>query len=473
MTTSALLSAPSALPVAPSSRHQPSAPAGPSQGHDQFHHRHGHPQGHPQAQPGQQPAHLVETARDSSSPLSSPSDDRYDRAISWITNYAPRSIQGQNGSAACFLVALKLIHRFGLDADEALTALDSYNRSGKCSPRWSLTELQHKIEDALQAEPRRSARARSFPISSPERAAGSPSIRRVSRVSPALLQAKERLIREAQQAAPAIFETFRFSPDDWLKASPMPIPERPETHGPFFLRGLPPGECVWIAENEWCSGQPDHNLHFGTVERWLRDRPNPEDWANHAQFISPSHFHSGAYSRCLDNVLYRRFLVLEADKLSPDWQENKCLTSAIVRWALQAYSRFDLKLFAVLDSAKKSAHHWLTWPRCGPLEWAELKITLVALGIDPQIFDLCRVVRMPGYFRSWAPEQPARAGGSSPSPACCGWTRLLYLDPQVLQPFDSMRSSRSTHPDHQPAFQATLGPGRSSARCYGMLTTQA
>jgi hypothetical protein len=38
-------------------------------------------------------------------------DDDYDRAISWITNYAPRSIQGHNGSGACFLVALKLIHR--------------------------------------------------------------------------------------------------------------------------------------------------------------------------------------------------------------------------------------------------------------------------------------------------------------------------------------------------------------------------
>jgi LmbE family N-acetylglucosaminyl deacetylase len=295
----------------------------------------------------------------------------------------------------------------------------------------------------------------------------------VSRISQVPLEVQERLIREAQQAAPAIFDTFRFAPDDWLKASPTPIPERPETHGRFFLRGLPLRECVWIAENEWCSGQPDHNLHFGTVERWLRDRPNPEDWANHAQFVSPGHFHSGAYSRCLDNVLYRRFLVLEADKLSPDWQENKCLSSAIVRWAVQAYSRFGLKLFAVIDSAKKSAHHWLTWPRCSPLEWAKLKITLVALGIDPQIFDLCRVVRMPGYFRSWAPEQPARSGSSSPSPARCGWTQLLYLNPQVLLPFDNLASSRLTHPDHQPTFQATLGPDRSSAGPLDPLTSQA
>jgi hypothetical protein len=184
-------------------------------------------------------------------------------------------------------LAAKVIHRFGLDADEALAALDFYNRTGKCSPRWSLPELQHKIEDALQTEPRRSPGARSLPVSFPERASGSARIRRVSHVSPAPLQTKERLIREAQQAAPAIFETFRFSPDDWRKASPAPIPERPETHGPFFLKGLPPGECVWLAENETCSGQPDHNLHFGTVERWLHDRPDPTDWAAHAQFIAP------------------------------------------------------------------------------------------------------------------------------------------------------------------------------------------
>jgi hypothetical protein len=425
-----------------------------------------HIQGHTQVQPGHQPAH------DSSS-LPSPVDDDYDRALSWINKYAPRSIQGHNGSGACFLVALKLLHRFGLDADDARAALDYYNRTGKCSPRWSLQELQHKIDDALQTEPRPLGCALPLQTSTRAHPGRNSRIRRVIRSPQAHLQAKARLIREAQQAAPAIFETFRFSPDDWLKASPTPIPDRPETHGPFFLKALPPRECVWMAENEMCSGQPDHNLHFGTVERWLRDRPNPEDWADHAQFISPSHFHCAAYSRCLDNVLYRRFLVLEADKLSSDWQENKCLTSAIVRWALQAYSRFDLKLFAVLDSAKRSAHHWLTWPRCGPLEWTELKITLVALGIDPQIFDLCRVVRMPGYFRSWASEQPARAGGSSPLPACCGWTQLLYFNPQVLQPFDSLASSRLTHPDHQPTFQATLGPGRSSGRPLDPLTSPA
>lgn len=209
----------------------------------------------PSIHPARQPTSLAPSAL--RGPFSSLAHDNYARALDWITRYAPRSIQGRNGSAACFLVAVRLIHRFGLDEHQALAALHFYNDSGKCEPPWSTRELEHKLDDVLRTQPRRSFVAfRSVASTTEPRACPRPPHRPTNRVQPAPAETQDRLFRQWQAEAPRIFDTFRFSPADWLRISPAPIPADPHLHGLLFLRALPPEECVWIAQSVKFSGHP-------------------------------------------------------------------------------------------------------------------------------------------------------------------------------------------------------------------------
>lgn len=61
----------------------------------------------------------------------------------------PLSIQGRNGSGACFLAACNITQGFGLRGAAAWTVLSEYNRL-RCQPMWSDAELQHKLDDAAK-----------------------------------------------------------------------------------------------------------------------------------------------------------------------------------------------------------------------------------------------------------------------------------------------------------------------------------
>lgn len=59
------------------------------------------------------------------------------------------SIEGSNGSSACFRAACKLVGHFGLDPRDALYLLIAeYNP--RCNPPWSEQELEHKITGAMR-----------------------------------------------------------------------------------------------------------------------------------------------------------------------------------------------------------------------------------------------------------------------------------------------------------------------------------
>lgn len=70
-----------------------------------------------------------------------------DQARSYLATMAP-AVQGADGSSKCFRVACKLVSHFGLNRDEALRLMIAeYNP--RCSPPWSLRELEHKVDDAI------------------------------------------------------------------------------------------------------------------------------------------------------------------------------------------------------------------------------------------------------------------------------------------------------------------------------------
>lgn len=59
----------------------------------------------------------------------------------------PLSIQGENGSKACYSVACRITQGFGLRGFEAWKVMDAYNRQ-RCRPMWSDGEIAHKLDDA-------------------------------------------------------------------------------------------------------------------------------------------------------------------------------------------------------------------------------------------------------------------------------------------------------------------------------------
>ena len=69
-----------------------------------------------------------------------------ERARAWLAS-VPGAVSGQNGHSQTFTAATGLIHGFELSQSDALTLLQEWNQ--KCSPKWSESELNHKIRQAI------------------------------------------------------------------------------------------------------------------------------------------------------------------------------------------------------------------------------------------------------------------------------------------------------------------------------------
>lgn len=69
------------------------------------------------------------------------------RAVAWLEQYAPVATEGQGGDAETFKVAAHL-KDLGCSADQALDLMISWN--DRCSPPWSLEDLESKIHNAFK-----------------------------------------------------------------------------------------------------------------------------------------------------------------------------------------------------------------------------------------------------------------------------------------------------------------------------------
>ena len=102
----------------------------------------------------------------------------------------------------------------------------------------------------------------------------------------------------------------------------------------------------------------------------------------------PSTFKPGICSRKLENILHKRFLVVESDTLDRD------VVGAIFRW-LRDENHLNLRV--IVDTGGKSLHAWFDYP----LElWPDLKLVLPALGCDRSMFIPCLPCRMLGVGRN-------------------------------------------------------------------------
>jgi bifunctional DNA primase/polymerase-like protein len=76
-------------------------------------------------------------------------DIRMRRATCYVAKMPP-AIQGQNGSRACLRVAVALVRGFCLTREQAYEIL-SEDFNPRCTPLWSVVELWHKIDSAMNA----------------------------------------------------------------------------------------------------------------------------------------------------------------------------------------------------------------------------------------------------------------------------------------------------------------------------------
>jgi len=190
---------------------------------------------------------------------------------------------------------------------------------------------------------------------------------------------RERKIAElAARKRDALLQKYAITPAELWAQSPckMPADEIPDSE----LWRLPislfaPDDVVWCG-GYLDSGEPEHQDRFRTAHEWLSgtDHPGPR--------ICPSTFKAGSYSRSADNVLVRRFIVIESDVLS--WRDQCALINLV---------RQTCRLRMVLGTGGKSLHAWFDMPP--PETLGQLEIILPALGVDEASFRPAQPYRMP------------------------------------------------------------------------------
>lgn len=210
--------------------------------------------------------------------------------------------------------------------------------------------------------------------------ASEPSARELKRLNEAR-QRCERIRTRAAKSQPVVLKRWTWPYDEIVASSPTPTPKPRIDQTRLLLGAFDPGDVVWIGERS-DSGQPDCGICFKPVEEWLRHGEF------NSQLVCPVVFKPGSYSRSNENVLARRFLVVESDTLSKDE------VGAVFRWLREVVG---LDLVAVIDTAGKSLHAWFVWPGDDQLD--DMKLVLPALGCDPKLFTASQPVRLAGGLR--------------------------------------------------------------------------
>ena len=193
---------------------------------------------------------------------------------------------------------------------------------------------------------------------------------------------QERLHQRAAKSLPQILTNHQWTYDQINAGSPVQLTGDAKDHWRLLVQKFKPDDVVWIG-NTYDSGKPEHAKHFKKAADWLKE-PSVT-----APLICPATFKNNSTARSNDNVLVRRFLVVESDTLANDQ------VGAVFKWLRD---RVGLDLVAIVDTAGKSLHGWFRFPK-HEYEVAELKLVLPALQCDPKLFTPSQPVRLPGALR--------------------------------------------------------------------------
>lgn len=184
----------------------------------------------------------------------------------------------------------------------------------------------------------------------------------------------------ARKALPTILEKYRWSYDTILSESPVNVRTNEADHWKLLLCKFQPDDVVWIGERE-SSGRPENSVSFRPVTDWLKC-----GWAP-GPFTCPATFKNNICSHSNNNVLERRFVVVESDELTRDE------VGAVFRYLIEC----EMKLIAVVDTAGKSLHGWFIHTGDDVME--ALRLLLPALKCDPKMLTASQPARLPSAMR--------------------------------------------------------------------------
>lgn len=185
----------------------------------------------------------------------------------------------------------------------------------------------------------------------------------------------------ARKALPSILKKYHWTYAGILQDSPVNVIGNETDHWKMLLAKFNPDDVIWIGERE-SSGRPENAVNFRTVTDWLK-----LEWAPHG-FVCPATFKNNSTSRSNENVLVRRFVVVESDLLTRDE------VGAVFRYLVDC----EMRLVAVVDTAGKSLHGWFEYPDDDEV-LNELRLLLPALKCDPKMLTASQPARLPGAMR--------------------------------------------------------------------------
>ncbi len=195
------------------------------------------------------------------------------------------------------------------------------------------------------------------------------------------LRRKEAVRRQAACSRASVLKQFRWPLAEILRQSPVVLTDGEPGHWQYLLSLFAADDVIWIGGIH-SSGKPEHADRFRTRAEWLSEPMAP------AQFVCPAVFKPGVFARSNENILARRFLVVESDELTKDE------VGGVFRWLRDGVG---MKLRAIVDTAGKSLHGWFDFPPADQLD--DLKLVLPELGCDPKLFTASQPVRLPGAAR--------------------------------------------------------------------------
>ncbi len=197
------------------------------------------------------------------------------------------------------------------------------------------------------------------------------------------IRKREELVRSCVEARvdsirSEVLNRYKWSYDEIVESSEVQVSEMAVWKHPRLLLNLfEPDDVLWCGAVD-----ETRTENFKRRDEWLSGPSAP------AQFTCPSTFQLGTCSRRQENLLHRRYLVVESDTLDRD------TVGGVFQWLIEDNG---LKLHAVVDTAGKSLHGWFDAP---PHMLADLKLVLPALGCDRHMFVPNQPCRMPGAARN-------------------------------------------------------------------------
>jgi hypothetical protein len=207
----------------------------------------------------------------------------------------------------------------------------------------------------------------------------------------------ERLRLRVTKALPQVLKRFVWPYAQIIADSPIIVTGNEQEHWKMLLQKFQADDVVWIGDT-YASGKPEHTAHFKTATDWLKCSIAP------GPYICPAVFKNMSFARSNDNIIARRFLVVESDTL------NRDQVGSVFRWL---HEGCDLKLIAIVDTGGKSLHGWFEFEE-DLID--DLKSVLPSFQCDPKLFTPSQPVRLPGVLRH-------NGGGK--------YQKLVYLSKEV------------------------------------------